>query len=253
MAAGLSHDTVLYLYGISKNRASLANLVGVDGAAAVEPVECSGLIAWVSRVARGDYADNLVSNMENLDWLAERSVQHQRVVSALAKELDVLPARFGTVFLNESSLAADVRAKKSTLQSDLEKIKDSDEFGVKVFAAPPRVAPPVTGSASGKDYLKAKAALLQRRPAKERASAADFQGFSQELQRLAVSMAEAGKISAGQRGLQWQVSVLLRRSDRKKFEALLRKYSRQWAGERQIECTGPWPPYSFVSRPRVKS
>ena len=42
--------------------------------------------------------------------------------------------------------------------------------------------------------------------------------------------------------------LLLRRPDRKKFEAILRRFSRQWAGAKQIECTGPWPPYSFVSR-----
>jgi hypothetical protein len=28
---------------------------------------------------------------------------------------------------------------------------------------------------------------------------------------------------------------------------VLRKYAQQWGEERSIECTGPWPPYSFVS------
>src|SRR5437016_3182022 len=29
---------------------------------------------------------------------------------------------------------------------------------------------------------------------------------------------------------------------------LLRRFSRQWKDTHKIECSGPWPPYSFVSR-----
>jgi hypothetical protein len=239
---------VVYLYGITKKQPSTPKLTGVDSTSPVEAIRCAGLVCWISRVSRKDFADDLSANMENLDWLAEASVQHQRVVSAIAEAADVLPARFGTVFLNDASLEADVRAKKHNLESDFAKIRDSDEFGVKVFGVLPKTELPAVSARTGKDYLKAKAALLQRRPAKEKVSASEFQGFLKDLQGLAVSTAEAGKISTGQRGLQWQISLLLRRSDRKKFDGVLRKYSRQWAGQRQIECTGPWPPYSFVSR-----
>jgi hypothetical protein len=33
---------------------------------------------------------------------------------------------------------------------------------------------------------------------------------------------------------------------------VLEKFANQWTRERRIECTGPWPPYSFVSRPDDK-
>jgi hypothetical protein len=63
-----------------------------------------------------------------------------------------------------------------------------------------------------------------------------------------MEVSDGGKISAGQRGLQMQSSLLLKRGNRKKLEATLKKYSDQWADSGRIECTGPWPPYSFVSR-----
>ena len=241
-------DHVLYLYGVTEGKIAFSGTLGVDGSSSVEAIRCAGLVCWISRVSRREFADNLSANMENLDWLAEASVHHQRVVSAIARQTDVLPARFGTVFLTGTSLEADVRKKKRTLEKDFAKIHDSDEFGIKIFGVLRPVELPASPSRSGKDYLKAKAALLQQKPARSKVSDSDFQDFAGELRRIAVDTAEVGKISGGQRGLQWQTSVLLRRTDRKKFDVLLRKYSKQWAGERQIECTGPWPPYSFVSR-----
>ncbi len=250
MAARLTHDanTVLYLYGVTESEIALPKILGVDGSSAVEPLACYGMVCWRSQVSREEFADNLSANMENLEWLAEASVQHQRVVSAIAQQTEILPARFGTVFLSEASLRTDIRKKKAILEHDFARIRGCDEFGIKVFRVPPKVEVAQIASGSGKDYLRAKAALLQRRPTKNQMPDADLQELQDELEKLAVASAEVGKISGGQRGLQWQTSILLRRADRKKFDAMLHKYSRQWAGKHQIECTGPWPAYSFVSR-----
>jgi hypothetical protein len=240
-------NQVIYFYGLT-NKApdKLKGVAGMDSASPVEPLPCSGLVCWISRVSKTTFADELQRNMENLDWLATATVHHQRVVSAIAQVADILPARFGTVFLDEKSLARDIAARKLILKSDLERIKNSDEWGIKIFRVQPKPETPSQPARSGKDYLKAKAALLQRPPAK--ASDEEIERFAGALKRIAVGTAEVGKVSGGQRGLQWQTSLLLKRSDRKKLEALLKKFSEEWANRRQIETSGPWPPYSFVSR-----
>ena len=69
---------------------------------------------------------------------------------------------------------------------------------------------------------------------------------------IAAETAPVGNVSRGQRGLSFQASLLVKRSKRKRFESLLEKFARDWAQDRRIECTGPWPPYSFVSRPADK-
>ncbi len=243
-------DTVLYLYGITRQRVKGAiKATGVDGSAAIEPSECAGLVCWVSRVSRTDFADNLAANMENLDWLAGAGVRHQRAVAAIAEQTEILPARFGTVFLSESSLEADVRPRKRTLESDFKRIEGADEWGVKVFALPTKVELPRSEIRTGKDYLKAKAAVMQRRPTpRGKEPDAELQSFAEQLNSIAVASGEGGKVSSGQRGLEWQSSFLLKRGDRKQFESLLKKFSKQWAEVRRIEATGPWPPYSFVSK-----
>jgi len=243
--------TVLYLYGVTQAPAqSVPELHGVDGSSAMEIVECAGMVCWISRVSANEYAEELAKNIENLDWLADRSTQHQRVVSAIAETYDILPARFGTVFLSEASLCADVESRKKILKTDFQRVTGSEEWGIKVFVLPPKLERSVSGR-SGKEYLQAKSALLQSR--KPAGPDEEIGRFAQELEKLSVATAEGGKISGGRRNLQYQISLLLKRSDRKRLEGLLQRYSNHWKEQRKIEATGPWAPYSFVSRSREGS
>ena len=59
---------------------------------------------------------------------------------AISQELDMLPARLGTVFRDEHSLAAHIRGHVKQMSKDFERIKDSEEWGVKIF----ETAPPAT-------------------------------------------------------------------------------------------------------------
>src|SRR6266702_8557167 len=107
---------VLYLYGVTLSRPSnVAKQLGVDGRAKIEAIECDGIVCWMSWVPAADFEDNLARNMENLDWLAEASVAHQRAVSAIAKQTEILPARFGTVFRSGTSLRQHVRRRTRPL------------------------------------------------------------------------------------------------------------------------------------------
>jgi hypothetical protein len=255
MAAELTSDgRVLYLYGITESSPrKLPELIGVDRLAPIEAVDCDDVLCWVSRVPAQEFEQNLARNMENLDWLAETSVAHQRVIAAISRQTDILPTRFGTVFRTEESLCKHVANRVRGLKKDFERIKGSDEWGVKVFSIPP-VALPMPRARTGKDYLKAKAALLPNRRAKAELRN-ELVEFEQALASVATEAAPAGNVSRGQRGLTFQTSLLVKRTKLKKFESVLETFAREWAPELRIECTGPWPPYSFVSRPddRVRS
>ena len=237
---------VLYLYGITKSSEAIPQVLGVDDVAEIEPVPCAGLVCWISRVPRFDFADNLSKNIENLDWLAAMSVRHQRAVSAIAEGHEILPARFGTIFLDESSLAADIKSRKAALEADFKRVQGSEEWGIKVFALPPQSVPLPSTVRSGKDYLQAKSALIGKRASK--GADEEVQQLAEALKKIALATAEGGSISGGRRDLQYQVSLLLKKQDRKKLEDLLARFSSKWKQTRKIECTGPWPPYSFVSR-----
>jgi hypothetical protein len=93
--------------------------------------------------------------------------------------------------------------------------------------------------------LRRKAALLQERPLAQ--VDAEVRSFASELKRIARAGTAGGKVSAGQRNLEWQASFLLPRNRRKDLQRILQRFAAKWGESRRIECTGPWPPYSFVS------
>jgi hypothetical protein len=234
---------VLYLYGISA-KAPKAKITGsIDGSSAVERLEDSGLVAWFSRVSADEFGDKLAANMENLEWLAGASVRHQRVVSQIAEVVTLLPARFGTVFRSEKSLTEHLRAEKNKLVETLKRIEGTEEWGIKLFLNPQPVASPID-VASGRDYLRAKASMVQVKKSKQLDP--DVVEFARELQSIAADSAPAGKVSSGQNNLEWQASFLVRKKDRPEWDKMLKRYATRWADRREIQCTGPWPPYSFV-------
>ena len=253
MAAELKSEPgrVLYLYGITETvPAEPIAHTGVDLQSSVIPIDCDGVVCWTSQVSALEFGENLATNMENLDWLANASIAHQRVVAAIAREADILPARFGTVFRSAASLKKHIRARTREIIRDFKRVKDADEWGIKVFAIRPVAAVPTANS--GRDYLKAKAALLPRRRS-QTAATGDLAEFEQALGRVAEASAKSGTISTGQRGLTFQTSLLVKRRKQKQLQSVLGKFSQRWSEERKIECTGPWPPYSFVSRDRDTS
>ncbi len=236
---------VLYLYGVTKTSiAPTRKISGVDGEATIATVRCAGLVCWVSEVPQSEFADNLFRNMENLDWLAAMSTRHRSAVAAIAEVNDVVPARFGTVFLDESALRANVEKGKPLLQSDLKRIKGNEEWVVRVFALRVQQGE-ISRSRGSKEYPQAKSVWLRTR--KPEAAGGEIARLANALAKLSVATTE-GDISGGRRDLLYQTCLLLKRVHRKKLETLLKRFSNEWKGTRKIECTGPRPPYSFMSR-----
>ena len=241
-------EGMLYLYGMSATASKVKIAGSIDGAAPVQTIEQSGLQAWFSRVSTEEFGEKLAANMENLEWLAGASVRHQRVVSQISASITLLPARFGTVFSSEPSLLRHMKQQRTSLLTTLKRIDGAEEWGVKLFLREVPAALAETQDAaslpSGRDYLLAKAATIQS--FKRNQIDPEVAEFARELQAVAADSAPAGKVSSGQNQLEWQASFLLRKKDRPQWDRVLKKYATRWADRREIQCTGPWPPYSFV-------
>jgi hypothetical protein len=238
-------ERAIYLYGITSVGSSrVLSVAGVDGLAPIEAVRAGKFVCWISVVDRDEYADHLEKNMENLEWLATASVRHQQAVAEITTHGDVLPARFGTVFLSLDSLFEHVNAQQPYLSRTLEAISGCDEWGIKVFAEAQPARNVAASAVSGSEYLKQKAAQFNRpvRQVDEEISA-----LFQDLKEISVDAAPSGKVSSGQPGLQWQCALLVPRKRRNKLERLLERYAASWDGTKRIDCSGPWPAYSFVS------
>ena len=247
------HDQVLpaslalYVYGVTQIPSTpfAVSSEAVDGVGLVEPVAEGQYLCWVSRVSRQEFADELQHNMENLEWLAACSIRHQKVLSEIAEVTQALPARFGTVFLSYETLLADFKEKLPNLKEVFRRISDADEWGVKIFGTAQARSSAAVNASSGADYLRQKSAALQSAAAGRRDEEAER--FGEELSKVSEASVAGGKASSGQPGLLWSASFLVKRSQKKRFDQVLKRHAEQWAGTRRIDVSGPWPPYSFVS------
>lgn len=235
---------LLYLYGITEQAAEARVAEGIDGQSPVESLPCAGFVCWISRVDAKEYGEELQSRMENLDWLAGASVRHQKVVGAIHEQSTILPARFATVFLSEDSLTRHVIEQSSELKKDFKRLGGADEYGVKVFATS-QAAVAVEAPQSGRDYLQRKSEMLRDRTRVK--VTPELEKFIAKLAGVASATVQGGSVTSGQRNLVWQGSFLIPRARRKQLESALSAFHRQHSGQYRAECTGPWPPYSFVA------
>jgi hypothetical protein len=195
-------------------------------------------------VPEADFARDLAKNMQDLDWLAAVTTRHQEAVSAIALAADILPARFGLEFSNDLSLRSHIETRRAALKADFQRLQGRQEWGVKVFALPAEPLPKKKFR-TGKEYLQAKSALS--RPVSHPPDP-PLSELAEALESISDRIADGGKFAAARRDLEFHKVLLLKRSDRSKLEALIRNFSRKWKGQRRVECTGPWPPFSFVTQ-----
>lgn len=239
-----NRERLLYLYGITEDARVVRIAEGIDGTSPVEALPCAGFVCWISRVDPKEYGEELQSRMENLDWLAAASVRHQKVVGAIHEQSTVLPARFATVFVSDATLAADLKKRSAELKKDFKRLFGTDEYGVKVFATPQSNLS-VEAPQSGRDYLKRKSEMLQDRTRVK--VTPELEKFIAKVGGIASDATQGGTVTSGQRNLVWQGSFLIPRMRRKQLESALAAFHRQHSKQYRVECTGPWPPYSFVA------
>jgi hypothetical protein len=238
----------VYLYAITAGRSAaprLLNASGVDASGRITGIPAGAFTAWASAIDARGFAESLERNIENLDWLAEATLRHQNAITSIAAAAKdaLLPTRFGVVFSSVDALVEDVARRTNELQASAKRVTGCEEWGVKVFhVSSPTARAAFKTASSGVDYLRKKAAALSTDGTNDGA----IQAFARDLASVARASSQSGKVSSGQKGLQWQATFLVPAAKRKQWDNVLRRYATQWGEERSIECTGPWPPYSFV-------
>ena len=238
---------MIYLYAITdRPEAPLPARDGLDEASLLRRT-CQDIAAVVSPIARAE-----VPPEEANIW------RHEAVVDALMADRIVLPVRFGTIFPDETAVQAVLAEHYADLVADLGQVRGHVELGLRVLwddndgQSPPlteKYLSPVSGSeqppanGSGRAYLMARiAAERQDQARRERAEVLAAEPHA-ALARLATEstyqvlvtprmLLTASYLVQGDRGAAFRQEV----------DALSAAYP-AWC----FLCTGPWPPYSFVT------
>jgi hypothetical protein len=221
----------LYLYGIAGAAAAQRSLRRLnDGIIAIVSERVAAFARWM------DPTDVVPS--EDALW------RHETVCEALMKDGPVLPARFGTTFTTPQDVELALRAREGALVAALARVTNRVELGIRVFLLAPSEG---AVSSSSEETPGAGRAYLERRRAAEEEKRAAATLIHDALAPLAAeSSRQSLTTPQGVMTGAYLVDVSGVDAFRRRVGALEAELAQV-----RIICTGPWPPYSFVSEDPV--
>jgi len=178
-------------------------------------------------------------------------VRHEQVVEQIMDDVAVLPMRFGTILHGDEGVQAMLAERQATLKADLAHVAGCVELGVRVLWEPPAPVTPAPEPAPlptpvttpGAHYMLRRAAEEQTR----RAGQAHGQALAAELDRTLRSHAIDARLTVLQtERLLLSAAYLVRHEQTPAFETAVEGLRAAYA-QLAFLCSGPWPPYHFVS------
>lgn len=220
---------VLYVYAVTDGFSDRV-ATGLHSAPLLA-VECGPIQAIVSEHAVAPEPD------EGLLWA------HEQVVEELMAGSAILPMRFGTTVEGPEVLLAMLEQRREEFVAALERVRGAVELSVRAelpSTAEPNEEPVLTKAAGpGTAYLFERARRQRRSEA-----VADL-----IHQPLAV-LARRSEVKAGYGDpRQFKAAYLVDEDAVETFGERVGKLN-DTLGDIRVSCTGPWPPYSFVTEER---
>jgi hypothetical protein len=207
-------------------------------------------------VYRDLLATTSVVDLGRVQPTAENVLLHEAVVEAMARTGPTLPVRFGTIFSDVGALERALRDRYDTLVADLGRVGDKVEMGLTVLAdgadhpdTPNEATELDADGASanggpGTRYMRARLAVHRRDASRRKRAIALEDSAAQEL---SAHIIERRSVVAPSPRLLLRAAYLLDPSSVPPFLRAIEKL-RAAHDDVRVLVSGPWPPYSFVSR-----
>lgn len=253
-------STGLYFYAICRGlpASQIEGETGIGGAP-LRLVEDDDLAAVVSEVDLEEFdEEGLRRNLEDLAWLEQVAVAHDRVTRTVAEQAPTAPLRLATVFRTEGSLREQMSQWQAAARRALDRVEGRSEWSVKAYADPQAAAEgndagdtaAAEGMGAGKAYLLKRRAATRQRESTLQEDAETAARMHDDLAAAAVAgrrLAPQDRRLTGHTGEMILNGTYLVENDR---AAAFRETVDGVAGASsriRVELGGPWPPYSFAS------
>jgi hypothetical protein len=284
----MTSPSFLYAYAVAAQPEGAAPLLrllrgvaGIDGASVTlvsdEPNgDAMGMTVLVSSVDSAAYLpDQVEARVGELAWLAPRAEAHDRVVTAAADAVPVIPFPILSLFRDEAAVRAMLAERRSELRRVLAHLRGAREYTIRLYrddaklsAALAELSEPVrelersvAGASPGQRYLLQRKLDEERRAELRRVSREVAQATFGALEPIArqavreplpaaIAGAEPRESSSTQPAI-LNASFLVDDVRLDDFRARLSELitAREHAGFR-VEFTGPWPAYHFARETR---
>lgn len=260
----IESQNLIYLYGIAPGDAAEPDgeLLGLDDRP-VRLIRAGGVAAIVSEVNAATYDEStLDSRLEDLSWVGERGVAHERVLDWFAEKGAVIPLSLFSLHADEDRLRDRMAESGARYASLLERLAGRREWGVKLWRREDaaehidQLSPALAALKKElEDAPPGRRYLLEKK--RENLRGDELRSASQRLaHRVYGVLSEAAEHSStsqipaqpeGSRVLLLSAAFLVPDSDFSAFHARVSEAAHE-VGEAgfDIEFTGPWPPYHFA-------
>jgi hypothetical protein len=250
---------------------------GMPGGADLRAIEVGDqLWAIVTTVPEFDYGEAaLARGLQNLDWVGERALAHERVTEHFLTAPALLPMQLFTMFTVDERVVEHVRADRRRITRILKRIDRKVEWGLRltwdekaardkverVHAGLPRRGRDVSAAARGAraEAAKVGSAYLARKRdilAVNRTQLADARVEAGRVYKaMSRKAAEAVRRTSMERAapgsrLLLDAAFLVPAKQAAAFRSALRTQTRALRGSGvAVTLTGPWPPYNFIGPP----
>ena len=268
---GAADQRVVYVYGVARaprgRQSAPPRLEGIVPEAPVHPLVHANLMAFVSAVPASQFgASEFHSALNDSAWLKGRILAHEKVLEELRSSHDVVPFRFGTIYLNSSQALNALVRYRAELCDALDRIRDASEWGVKLYCDQDTLRRRIETESESvrplRDMLGHASAgarfFLQKKYAKALdgeaalAIASSVERIWQSLDTCARESAEIEVQPAAVHGrsadMVMNAAYLVAEEFQGQFRRMLAALQEEFAAQGfDYELTGPWPPYHFVS------
>ena len=125
---------LVYLYGFvpALVRTPTEPVTGMGGRP-VEVLELNELSAVISKVPVAEFSrDRVELGLQDLAWVAEQGIAHERVVAFFVDQAQILPASLFTLYSTEHALRSAVAAQHEALVAELHRLTGVREWNLKV-------------------------------------------------------------------------------------------------------------------------
>jgi hypothetical protein len=125
---------LIYLYGFVPSGTPLPPdaLTGIDERR-VELRDLDGIAAVLSHVNADVYDSTQIENrLQDLDWVAEQGLAHERVVAWFVDRVQIIPASLFTLYSSAEALQTAVAEQRAIVAGELERLAGQREWDLKV-------------------------------------------------------------------------------------------------------------------------
>jgi hypothetical protein len=228
---------MLYLYGVMpKLRVTTPLPPGLNGHS-VRLLPWCDLMGVTSPIDRWTVVAN-----ESAVWC------HDRVIEALMATATILPMRFGRVVADDDACLRLLIHHSRSLRSSLKRLENCVEFGLRLAGLPPETgnagdAESAARTGPGQVWLRHRIKAAHRRSLMIEKPLHDHLDPHVTACAIWPSRSEESLLRA---------SVLVRRDTINAFLVAVAALQRQLETV-TVDCTGPWPPYSFSDSHQLSS